>query len=134
MIHYRVYQIPPPFPLVSHMNSVYASHRISLRSIIILYSYLRLGLPRCPFPSTLSTKIAYAFLVSTIRSTYPHLLFLDLITLIIRGEDMKLLIMQYFPASHHFLPLSSRMGKYEYICVLSISTVSVPVTSEMCYM
>ncbi|PNF31822.1 hypothetical protein B7P43_G09339, partial [Cryptotermes secundus] len=55
------------------------SHPISLRSILLLSNYLRLSLPSGLFPSGFTTNILYAFLF--------------------RVQVMKLLIMQFSPAS-----------------------------------
>jgi hypothetical protein len=53
------------------------SHPISPRSILILSTHLRLGLPSGLFPSGFPTNILYAFLVSPIRTTCPtHLILL----------------------------------------------------------
>jgi len=66
------------------------SHHISLRSILILFSHLRLGLPNSLFPSGFLTKILYAFQIYPMRTVRPaHLILLDLITLIIFGEAYK---------------------------------------------
>jgi hypothetical protein len=46
------------------------SHTVSLRSILMLTSYLRLCLPSGLFPSSFPTKILYAFLISSMCSTY----------------------------------------------------------------
>jgi hypothetical protein len=63
---------------------------ISLRSMLILSSHLRLGLPSGFFPSGLPIKILYAFLIPPIRATCPaHRILLDFITLIF-GEAYKL--------------------------------------------
>jgi hypothetical protein len=59
----------------------------SLRSILMCSSHLRLGLLSDHSPSGFPTKILYAFLILPMRPTCPaHLIFLDLITLVISGE------------------------------------------------
>jgi hypothetical protein len=65
-------------------------HTSFLRSILILASYLRLGLPYSRFPSRFPSKILYAFLISPMLATCPANLILDLITLIIFSEAYRL--------------------------------------------
>jgi hypothetical protein len=50
---------PEPHPL-----SPISSHPIALRSIVILYTHLRLGLPSGLFPSGFPTDNLYAFLLA----------------------------------------------------------------------
>jgi hypothetical protein len=52
----RIHKSPPLVPILSHL--------ISLRSILILSTHLRLGLPSGLFPSGFPTNILYAFLFS----------------------------------------------------------------------
>jgi hypothetical protein len=67
------------------------SHLISLRSILILSTHLRLGLRSRLFPTRFPTSILYAFLVFPIRATFPaHLILPDLIILIMFSEEYKL--------------------------------------------
>ena len=60
----------------------------SFKSILILSSHLRLGLPTGLFPSDFSTKTLYAFPDCSILPTSPaYLSRLDLIFLIMLGDE-----------------------------------------------
>jgi hypothetical protein len=85
-------------------------HRISLRSILILSSYLSLGFPNGIFPFVFLTKSLYTFVFVPMRGTcLAHLIFLDFITLIWRGvQVMMLLIMQFSSGCYYFIPLGSK--------------------------
>jgi hypothetical protein len=58
--HYRIHNSTPPVPILSQIDPVHASVRTSGRSILILSSHLRLGLPSGLLPSVFPTEILYA--------------------------------------------------------------------------
>ena len=55
-LNYRIYNFPPPAPILNQIDSVHASPFHFWRSILILSSHLRPGLSSDLFPSGLPTK------------------------------------------------------------------------------
>jgi hypothetical protein len=55
------YQSPPLVHILSHLNSVHTPHPISLKSVLILSSHLRLRLPSGLLSFCLLNKTVYAF-------------------------------------------------------------------------
>ena len=89
-VHYHIHKCPPPVPILSQIYPFHTSHPTSWRSILILSSHLRLGLPSGLFPSCFPTKTLYTPLLSPIKATCPaHLILLDFITRTIFGEQYR---------------------------------------------
>ena len=83
--------------IVRHLSLSWASpiqpiypHPTSSRSILILSTHLRLGLPSGLLSSSFPSKTLYTPLSSPMRATCPaHLILLDFITRTVLGEEYK---------------------------------------------
>jgi hypothetical protein len=100
-VHHRIHNSPPAIPILSQVNPLHTPQPISIRSILIPSSHLRLDLPSDLYPSAFPTKILYTFLPSpTCATCTAHLILLDLIYLIISGDKYKL---RSFPLCNFFV-------------------------------
>ena len=91
-VHYCTHKRPPPVLILGQSNPVQSiyPHPTSWRSILILSTHLRLGLPSGLFPSGFPTKNLYTLISSPIHATCPaHLILLDFITRTILGEEYR---------------------------------------------
>jgi hypothetical protein len=88
-----------PDPEPDESSPYHPSHHILVRSILILFSHLHLGLPSSLFLSGIPINILYAFLFPPVRVKRPaHFVLIEMTTLIIFGDQYNFRFMQFSPA------------------------------------
>jgi hypothetical protein len=119
--HYRAHKIPPLIHILSQMNQSIPPHPISLISILILFSHLRLGLFSFDFPTQILHKIFFSPMRATCAA---HFILLDFIILIISDEEYKLRSSSLY---NFYRPpiISSFIGPNRPLCALFSDTLSV---------
>ena len=123
-VHYRSHKCPPPVPIQSQLDPVHTPPSTSWRSISILSSHLRLGLPSCLFPSGFPIKTLYTHLLFPIRATCPsHLILLDFITRTILGEEYRSLSSSLYSFLHS--PVTSSILGPNLLSTLFSNTLSL---------
>ena len=109
-VQYRIHKGSPLIPILSPIPQFLVLIPTSLRSILIIFSHLRLGIPKRLFPVSLPNTILKALLPSSILATWPAHLFSRLYySYYIRWtvQTMMLLIVEPSPLPI-FVPLGSK--------------------------
>jgi len=70
-VHYRIHKCPTPVPVLNQIDPVHTPHLAPWRSILILSSHFRLGLPSGLIPSGFPTKNLYVPLPHTRYMSHP---------------------------------------------------------------
>jgi hypothetical protein len=83
----------PLFPVISHMNPFHTPHPISLRSILILYSYICLGLPSGFLPSGFPASNCIHFVSNACHMPHSSHVQSDCSNTVSTLRIMKLLVM-----------------------------------------
>jgi len=105
-------QVLATCPIPEPDQSCPRTHHNSWRSILILSSNLRLGLPGGLFPPGFPTKTLYTPLLSPIRATCPaHLIIIDFINRKTLGEEYRSLSFSLCSFLHS--PVTSSLLGYQ---------------------
>ena len=127
-VHYRIHKCPPTVPIQSQLDPVHKppSYPSFWRSILILSSHLRLGLPSGLFPSGFPTVTLYTTLLSpTYAATFlAHLISLDFVIRKILGVQYRSLSSSLSIFLHSPV-ISSLLGQNFLLCTLFSNILSL---------
>ena len=108
----------------NHLSQFLVLVPIYLRSILILCSHIRLGLPKGLFPVVVPVKIFKKLLPPSILATWPsYLNLLDLLSLTMLGERYKLRSSSFWSLLHS--PFTSFLGPNIRLRILFSNTLSL---------
>jgi len=118
-------QIMPLATILSQMNPMHILMSYFRRSILILFSHLRLCLPSVHFPSGFQTTFLFEF---SLRITCPnHLIFLDFVIIMIPDESItyEALPCVIFSGVCFFLIKEARISRYfSFVNVLTLGSLN----------